>query len=267
MLVSLPRSGSDWFMKGLVLGVPGLRYYREFFNPTCNNVFLEPLQKSFGTQIPYHKNIAISWKFQYPEIEKVYKKTWLKTNWNITKENWAAFKIGFFIKYFDIFVLYRHRKYTFPGYSSVKLTLQWYVSIYESLLYRNSFGLLEKDIKKAMDFCLLNADSEYKKCCAAHIIFSHKIFKECCKFSIPLINYSVILKNKNHSYLLKYLSDKMPEKLVNEHFINYLITSANYDILSEKNKSYMSLGVDRFCQSLIDCIEKYSPNEFTRFLR
>lgn len=253
MLISLPRSGTDWLMHNIVLSNrKRIRYCREFFNPICNPVYGYLLAKSFGANGRFYKSIAVPWQLQKSDLDKIYSKTWRRTAFNMTKENYSGFKVGYFITHFTVFALYRHRKYTFPGKADEYATIGFYRDLYESLLVnRDHLGL---EARSALEFCLHHADTDYKKCCASSILFHYVMFEELYKFSIPIADYEILVKEKNKDKLKKYLENTMPPDLVNDQLVTGIITSSDASILSEKERMYSGLGVEYFCKQVLDIL-------------
>ena len=131
LLISTPRSGSDWFAYDL-LRWANPEYFREYFNPTTNFPRSSVIRLSFGSETDW-QNLALPWECQEDLCDYVLKASWGIDQYRFDKENYAAFKIGFFVKHFECFALIGHRILTFPGGSQPKSTDYWWLRYFQSM--------------------------------------------------------------------------------------------------------------------------------------
>ena len=115
-IFSYPRQGTDFFMScmGCVHKDNNRTkcYYREYFNSIVNPRYKILFKKIHGNELNY-ESIFFN-DFDKDCFNEIIKKSWLKDNLKITKENFSFIKIPYFVTYFNSLILYRHRKYTFP---------------------------------------------------------------------------------------------------------------------------------------------------------
>lgn len=148
MILSLPNSGTDWLCP-LLAKHAGLRYYeKEFFNPICNQQYGDVLEQAFGCELAScYRNIGVRAEDQADTLDRLYEETWARHDWHFDKENFAAFKVPFFARYFQLAFLYRAPESVFPpGRLRV---WAWYDAIWNGLvenghLERTSESLAER---------------------------------------------------------------------------------------------------------------------------
>jgi hypothetical protein len=228
VLLSLPNTGTDWFVDLLLRQNPQLRYFREFFNPICNPAYENDLNRAFGCEMV--DNYAMIAKTHCP-YEEVYQRTWAKENYNFTKENYSAFKLDWFLSKFDCFVLYRRAERTLPG--SRLQVKSWYDAMYCSLL-RNRWTL-EPDVRALIDFSVADADTIAKRLVAAFVIYYYKLLKDAHRRNVPILNYDLLMEASGEELLghlrgLPAVADA--EKLA-------------YDVCQERRPSHKDFGALR----------------------
>ncbi len=185
-LLSLPNTGTDWFADMLLRQNPHLRYYREYFNPICNPVHENVLNRAFGCEMV--DNYAMIAKAG-GHHEKVYQQTWAKENYNFTKENYSGFKLNWFVTHFDCVVLYRRAELSLPG--SRLPVKAWYDAMYCSLL-RNRWTL-EPDVRVLVDFAVEQADTIAKRLVAAFVIYYYKLLRDAHRHNVPILDYDRLM--------------------------------------------------------------------------
>lgn len=187
-LLSLPNTGTDWFVGLLLRQNPTLRYYREFFNPVCNPKYEDELNRSFGCEmVDNYAMIAKPLRRHDPMFER----TWVKENYNFTKENYSAFKLDWFLDRFDCFVLYRRAELTLPG--SRLQVKTWYDAMYCSLL-RNRWTL-EPDVRLLVDFAVAQANTIAKRTVAAFVIYYYKLLRDAQRRNVPVLHYDRLMQS------------------------------------------------------------------------
>jgi hypothetical protein len=185
-LLSLPNTGTDWFADMLLRQNPRLRYYREFFNPICNPLYENVLNRAFGCEMV--DNFAMIAKAN-GHHESVFQQTWAKEHYNFTKENYSAFKLNWFVMHFDCVVLYRKAELSLPG---TRLPVKtWYDAMYCSLL-RNRWTL-EPDVRVLVDFAANEADTIAKRLVAAFVIYYYKLLKDAHLHNVPILDYERLM--------------------------------------------------------------------------
>lgn len=185
-LLSLPNTGTDWFVEMLLRQNSQLRYYREFFNPICNPTYENVLNRAFGCEMV--DNFALIAKMPC-QHEAVYQQTWARENYNFTKENYSAFKLPWFVTHFDCFVLYRRAELSLPGSRLPVKT--WFDAMYHSLL-RNRWTL-EPDVRFLVDFSVEAANTLAKRLVAAFVIHYYKLLKDAHRLNVPILDYDRLM--------------------------------------------------------------------------
>ena len=159
LILSLPSSGSDWLSRILAKNSELQYYDKEFFNPACNwnfelvdGGYSHILEKGFGCEWASScKNIADR-NVSLDLLESIYQETWLRQNYTFDKENYSAFRVPFFKRYFDIVYLYRSVRTLFPP--SRARVLNWYDAIYASLKMN---GIVDSPIDESIRNRVLTA--------------------------------------------------------------------------------------------------------------
>ena len=237
VLLSLPNTGTDWLVNLLLRQNPQLKYYREFFNPICNPVYENVLNRVFGCEMV--DNFALIAKAQC-RYEAVYRQTWSKENYNFTKENYSAFKLNWFVQHFDCVVLYRRAELSLPGSRLPVKT--WYDAMYCSVL-RNRWTL-EPDVRVLVDFAVAEADTIAKRLVAAFVIYYYKLLKDAHRHNVPILDYDRLMDLSGvelASYLRGVPAVADAEKLA-------------YDVCTERrpsHKDFAALKADEFFARLM----------------
>jgi hypothetical protein len=187
LLLSLPNTGTDWLVGLMLRRNPGLRYYREFFNPICNPKYEDVLGRAFGCEMVGSYERIVDPRCPCAEV---YEQTWAREGYNFTKENYSAFKVGLFVGKFQCFVLYRRAEATLPGgRMQVKA---WYDAMYWSLI-RNQ-AALEPDVRSLVAFAAAEADAVNKRQVAAFVIYYYQLLKEAKRHGLVVIDYDNLMR-------------------------------------------------------------------------
>jgi hypothetical protein len=257
LLISTPRSGSDWLAHCLGWAHPA--YHREFFCPPCNLFCQGELRQCFGSEVDW-QNIALPWECQPELIDFVYRHTWAAQKsihgLRSTKENWSAFKIGFLDRHFDCFAMVGHRKHTFPGRSKPRETMYWWSRYYESLVL--NVDLLDEDIAGPVRRSIASALGIRQKMGAAQVIATYQTVKECDRLGIPIIEYRRLVACRSAEEVYSYLDGKVPAAIMNAEVTGRVVANMN---VPDKVELYNALGVEDFCRDLIDSF----PVEYRRY--
>lgn len=207
-MLSLPRSGSDWFANQVTLA-NSLIFYREFFNirDEARPHYLRDESKIAPLFGGHMHPIPIA-RPEGKEAEDLFLETFMKSEFNFNKEVYCFNKIWLYHKHTTCFTLYRSRHMTFPGKSLPTKTINVYLPIYKSL--SQWAGLSDKYseiVRKAVTL--------EQKAYVAHAIASVYLISNSLHFGIPILRYSAILKNPEME-LNKLPLDKKPLDLVNQ---------------------------------------------------
>lgn len=185
-LLSLPNTGTDWFVDQMLRQNPSLRYYREFFNPICNPSYENELNRAFGCEMVDNYHLVA--RSNGPH-QSVYDRTWAREKYNFTKENYSAFKLDWFASQFDCFVLYRRAELTLPGGRLQVKT--WYDAMYCSLL-RNRWTL-GPDLRVLVDFAAAEANTLAKRQVAAFVIYYYKLLTDARRHKLPVLDFDLLM--------------------------------------------------------------------------
>lgn len=131
LLASLPSSGSDWVASCMVDANPELRYSREFFCPTVNLPHSRELSAVLGDTL-YSNVKNLCRPISAAELDHLLDSTWRQTNFNFSKENYLPFQLEAFAEKFDIVVLLRRFRDTFPPHRH--RVMQWYEHFFGALI-------------------------------------------------------------------------------------------------------------------------------------
>jgi hypothetical protein len=173
MLVSCPKSGTDFLMKGILTN-RSLNYSREFFNSATNS---EPvIQQNFG----YHLNTQhVASEAPCQEAIDLFNSQGL----NITKENYLAFRLEHFIENFDMVVLHRSRSLTFPS------TIPEFIgAIGISFLHNNYVNPVYTEIQK-----YFLTVPEIHRPVISHVLNWYVTFKFCDVHNLEVIDYEDLM--------------------------------------------------------------------------
>lgn len=245
LLISTPRSGSDWFANNCLLWeMP--EYFREYFNPICNFYHCAALRQAFGSEVDW-ANFAVPWECQEISCEYIYGITWAREPYRITKENYGAFKIGFFRRHFDCFALIGHRSHTFPGGSRPRSTEYWWERIFLSLEFNRH--LLDDDIVRLIDRATAGRPDPRRRVVAAQVIATYQTVRECRRYGIPIIEYRRLVSLPSAPEVSEYLADKLPAPVRQDGLADRVVETRQ---MVDKSGLYEAWGVEGFAAELID---------------
>lgn len=249
MLISFPRSGSSFLFDVLANSNSNLKHIREYFSPSA---FVSREEDPIGWQPLYH----YEQECDYEGLQKSYDNTWKKSDCNFTKEVFAWFKIPFFLKYFTMVALYRHRRYTFSTIFDDRSTS--IASIYDKLLdekYNN------KKVNQLIKYVATFTKTDFEKQLAAHLICWYVQFSYCQKYNIKIITYENIM-TLSYDELKHYLRKRLPKYLYNKEVIDCLIKnkSGGELFLENRKKSYDELKLEPYCKKIIAFIQVIDPH-------
>jgi hypothetical protein len=247
LLISTPRSGSDWFVKeALRWEAPG--YFREYFNPSTNFIRSAVLRLAFGSEVDW-PGIALPWECEEDLCEYVHQATWCLDHYRYAKENYSAFKIGFFRKHFDCFALVGERKHTFPGGSQPRSTEFWWSRYFQSLEFNRE--LLDREVARLVEQALGGSLDLHRKMVAAQVIATYQTVRECVRYRIPIVEYRRLVSLPSAGEVAEYLRDKVPVPLMDEGFADRVIETRRKP---DKSGAYDAWKVEDFARELIEMI-------------
>ena len=257
LMISMPRSGSDWFAeKCLLWAWPD--YFREYFNPVCNFERAAALRQAFGSEVDW-EGIAVPWECQDEIIEHAFLVTFRREPHPIyyTKENYAAFKIGFFRRHFDCFAMVGHRRLTFPGGSRPHYTAYWWLRYFQSLEF--NAALLDEDVGRLVDRALSSPLDSRRKMVAAQVIATYQTVRECSRLAIPVLEYRRLLEIGSGPEVAGYLRGKLPAPAEVEGVADRVVRTRR---VADKSSLYEAWGVEGFAEALIGMIPSHLASYF-----
>lgn len=189
LLLSFPRSGTDWFC-GIVSESPELYYYREYFNPICNSERAGILRERFGDETfeSYH-NIMADWTLD--ELAPVVENTWTADPFNMTKENYLAIKAEHFVERCDTVCLIRNMSHTFPT-SNPDYIIPILSSFMASGGYKHSFLANQLNELRSL-YSFIPVASMHEAGILAYIVHHYLLLAVCRKFVVPIIRYEDLM--------------------------------------------------------------------------
>ena len=247
LLISTPRSGSDWFAD-VCLQWRAPDYFREYFNPVTNFPHGAILRHAFGSEGDW-ANIAVPWECQEDLCEFVLQATWHRDTYRYAKENYAAFKIGFFRKHFDCFALIGNRKSTFPGGSQPHSTEYWWLRYFQSLEFNRD--LIGEDVARLIDRALAGPLDLHRKMVASQVIATYQTLVECRRYDIPILEYRRIISLPSDSEVFEYLRGKVPAMLMDSELADRVVGSRK---APDKSSRYDAWDVEEFARGLIELV-------------
>jgi len=259
LLLSFPRQGTDWFIECLNFGP---LYFREFFNPLCTlarcrehvaSLFGSEARVSSPTTSNYWLNIARP--ITSEEWKNLVRSKWEPTAYMATKEVFSSMKAHVMAEYFDTYILYRHRRHTFPS-SQPGFIAQIYPSIHK---WHTGVGVLDQ-WKKLYP---VEALSELACQCAGHIACSYANLRLCEELGRPPIVYHHLLE-LNEVQLEAYLKCRLPSWLpVKETAREIFATRSSAESLILKEAKYKEVveaeGVEDICIQMIIDLKRLDP--------
>lgn len=167
MFVSFPQQGTDFFCDQYSK-TSDAKYFREFFNPLCNNKMETVLSSFFGDERK-ERQANIFRRLSADEYDEIYNKTWKTQDYNVAKENYSPGNVVNHAGKFFLIGIFRHRALTVPTTYPHLAHATW-----------NSF-LINKPLWPAMEalknyFLNMHLDSSQKEV-VAHLVHWYTVFK------------------------------------------------------------------------------------------
>lgn len=247
MLISCPKQGTDFLMKGLLVN-KRLRYQREFFNPITNSI--PSVVASCGSHVETY-NVASD--DQFNDAISEFKHSGL----NCTKENYLTFRVPLLVQDFTLTALHRKRIHTFPSTKP-----EFIEAILISFLQRNYSDKWLTEIQlylKAVTRC---------KEVYAHTLNWYIMFRYCNTYGIPVIEYDKIL-TLNANRLNVYLKNRLPEFVYKDSISKRLINIRKENIATTRQIDYLDLNCEVDVHKFLDFLETgpdypYTYNDLLR---
>ena len=239
MLLAMPASGSTFVTKAILKSTE-IKAIDEIFNKSC--------YFKIGYDEIFFKDI-----FDSLLLEE-YRKVWESGFYHLTKEVFFGYKIPFYQQLFQIFVLYRHRKYTFPATTTGYI----YDNLYASFFKTQFFDVVISDIQKMLKFKKLNRCEQHA---VIHLICYWIIFSHCYQYGIKIIDYEKLM-TLNTLYLEDYLSKNLPFNIYTLNIIDYIIKHRTWNDTVQKQKQARYLKNtynDSICSEVLEYLKKENP--------
>lgn len=230
MLLSMPNNGSDWLADTICRSNPGLRYYREFFNPGTNPKYFTVLRQAFGCE--YSTCFANIATLDPSACEAAFAASWSLESFDFTKENYSAFKIPFLAQKFQCVALIRKVQNSLPAKRSVEVSM-WYDAIYHSLILHQD-QLTKGCVEVLADF------RRQVKTLGEQTTFVFQLYQfileeNCRKAGVPILQHEVLM----HAALPELINYLQPCRdfldvgaLAQEIFTGRLQNDRNFSLLN-----------------------------------
>lgn len=236
MLLAMPASGSTFLTKAFLKSTK-IKVIDEIFN--------KARYFKVGYDEIFFKNISDNL------LLKEYHQVWKNGFYNLTKEVFFGYKIPFYQQLFQIIVLYRHRKYTFPATTTGYI----YDNLYNSFLNTQFSDATISHIQKMLKSRNLN---RYEQHAVIHLICYWIIFSHCYEYRIKVIDYEKLME-LDVLDLENYLSEKLPLNIYTSDIVDYIAQHRVWDetVLKQKEARYLkSTHNDSICSELIKYLKK-----------
>jgi len=191
ILISAPNNGTDWICRTIADSERKLKYFREFFNPITNKKYTNELSEVFGCEyVSCYEKIAY---YNKEKCKKIYEKTWLKEQYNFTKENYSVFKIPFFVEEFKCFSMTRKVENSFPPTRENEV-LCWYDAIFNSMVLNidNLPSKISNKIRIAK-----KSSSIKEKVIMSYVIYQEAMVNYCREYDIPIIEWENLMGDES----------------------------------------------------------------------
>ena len=247
MIISFPRSGSIFLEECIRKANPFLKRKNDFFHVNSFN--------KRGDDLNYSKVFTDYFSdYKASFLETALNKLWKKCDNTIGREVFAYKRVSLFQDKFTIIGLFRHRKHTFLSPDSCA-----YVSgVYWEFILGDFEDLKLNRLKR---YILSLTGTELEEQCAAHIVGNYLLLSSFKEYNIPIIEFEKIV-TLGWKDLHAYLKDRMPQEIFNDDLVDGIIRNRNNSglTLKEREKLYLNLGVENYCQKIIKFIEEIDPD-------
>lgn len=248
LLLSMPKSGSNFFANTLVKANPNVNYLHEYFNKLHTVQMAEylgfPIKRLyteyfFALEIPKDK------------FKVMYEVTWQKEDANFTKEVFSNFRVPLLQDYFTLFALYRHRKHTFPTGSS-----HLFLPLYQSFA---SVHFQDPTLKKIQTFVKKHTFTDEQKDYAIHTVANYIMLRDCARYNIPVIDYKKLLTLTGQK-LFDYLKETVPATVFTSNLPSLIEKERKKgNFLQEREERYKYYGLEFFCKKIITFLKELDP--------
>jgi hypothetical protein len=250
MLVSMPKSGSNFFANTLVESNPDVCYKHEYFNKIQTVQMADFLNIELKRR---YEEYFFALEFSDEQFETIYKVTWgREPEANFTKEVFSALRIPLFQRKFTIFALYRHRKYTFPTNSS-----HLYLPLYKSF---ERVHFKDPDIANIKTFIEMTTQTDQQKECAIHTVANYIILRDCARYNLPVLDYEQLLTLSDRT-LHSYIKERIPHQIFTDNLpANIQQNREDLVFLKKRAEKFEAAQLEPFCQQLINFLKKRDPD-------
>lgn len=248
MLVSMPKSGSNFFANTLVSINPAISYLHEYFNKIQTEQMANFLNVPFTRK---YEEFFFALEITPDQFEHMYNVTWKHEAANFTKEVFSAFRIPLFQEKFTMFALYRHRKYTFPTNSN-HLYLPLYKS-FEQVIFKNP------ELAAIKEFVTSIAKTDEEKECAIHTISNYIILRDCAQYNLPVMDYTELL-TLSGKQLEQYLETRVPHQIYHKELaVGIEANREPAEFLAKRKEKFNKANLEPFCQKVINFLKARDP--------
>lgn len=250
LLVSLPKSGSNFFVNTLIKSNPKINYKHEYFNKIQTVQMAEYLNINIKR---LYTEYFFALELTKEQFATMYRKTWEREpEANFTKEVFSGFRVHLMQDYFTTFALYRHRKYTFPTFSS-----HLFLPLYQSF---ETVDFKDPDLATIKKFVINNTTTDQEKECAIHTVTNFLILRECGRHNLPVIDYDKIMELSGKA-LHNYLEARVPHQLFSPSLATTVELERNDEQFLEKRlEKYNASNLEVYCQKLIRFLKTITPD-------
>ena len=285
MLVSIPHSGSTWFMDRCCdyKGYNARKgYMKEFFQPEMAAAeFYTALRK-----VLFPPNFhTLTYAIPEDRLQGVYEDTWVRSNMCVCSGLHMSMQIPFLKKYFDMVVLYRHRKYTLNGIlhdnqqasiingrrrAGNGIHVPWYESLMtEQSAHVDLSGLFRfPALKKLKSILESKKLSDKEKVGVGHTISWYIILKYAKQYNITVIDYGKLLQIESRQRLEEYLQGKLPRwflrhspcKNIRNLAGNIIKTRRGAKWLDSRVEKYKESGIEPISTFALKCLQEYDKD-------
>jgi hypothetical protein len=178
LLAALPSGGSDWMAGCFQMARPELKYTREFFCPHVNWQYAPQLETCLGDTM-YANTAKMGQPISCEQVDDLLNNTWRQTEYTFTKENYLAFQLNAFHKFFKIAVLVKPFHHTFPP--NRRRVLGWYEHFYAAAKATNKTCTWMDDLE----------ETPMNRAALGHLIFTRQLTAAASRLQLPIIRFDI----------------------------------------------------------------------------
>jgi hypothetical protein len=201
MIISFPKSGSDFFLSCILQSHNDLSYHREWFNPICTEPDAANRLRDAGFGSEDDPDLV----FQPCRSLPAYP-------FDLAKENFMCCKLPALQSHFHLVALRRSAEHTFPTPNP-----EYMLPLYRSFLSVQTWDFLQHDLAQDLtriqrQLCALQLSEDQLCCYCVYQICWHIQNYFCNKLGIRIIEYDscMSLPNPELSIYLQYCFQEYP---------------------------------------------------------